>query len=42
MQADMDDMVNMRITGTIVDMLVEIEPSQYATYAISDKLTQIL
>jgi hypothetical protein len=42
MQADMDDIVYMRITGTTVDVLVEIEPSKYATYVISDKLNQIL
>jgi hypothetical protein len=31
MQADMDETVYMKITGTMVDMLVEIEPSKYTT-----------
>jgi Reverse transcriptase (RNA-dependent DNA polymerase) len=36
MQADMDETVYMKITGTMVDMLVEIEPSKYTTYVILD------
>jgi hypothetical protein len=36
LQADMDEIMHMKITGTMVDILVELQPSTYKKFVLME------
>jgi hypothetical protein len=42
LQADMDEIVHMKITGTMVDMLVQLQSSKYKKFVLMENEKNVL
>jgi hypothetical protein len=42
LQADMDIIVHMKITGTMVDILVQLQPSKYKKFVLMENEKNVL
>ena len=42
MQANMDELMHVRFTGTMVDLLLEVDPSMYKPYVIYEGKERVM